>query len=158
MVGLVLGGFLLSPLPLPKKLLATALLGGATALFQGAAYAAGFAGVCLLELAAFAAPLAVLRLTEGLGRRELRWLTLALVLAGGLGGVFNQKNFWEDWGRRQTGTLSPFIPYRTVWSHELCPPFFYHRTREEGVCPTLTPSPTSFLPILSPTLLARCPW
>jgi len=126
MVALVLGGLLLTPIPLPKRLLAVALLGGATVLFQGAAYMAGFAGVRLLELAAFATPLVALRLAEGLSERELRGLTLALVLAGGLGGAFNQKNFWEDWGGRQTGTLTPFIPYRTVWSHDPCPPSSYH--------------------------------
>ena len=149
MVGLVLGGLLLTPIPLPKRLLAVALLGGATLLFQGAAYVAGFAGVRLLELAAFATPLVALRLTEGLGRRGLRWLTLALVLAGVLGGAFNQKNFWEDRGGRQTGTLTPFIPYRTVWSHDPCPPSSYHRPREEGICPT---------PVLDPSLLGRYPW
>jgi hypothetical protein len=158
MVVLVLGGLLLTPIPLPKRLLAVALLGGATVLFQGAAYMAGFAGVRLLELAAFATPLVALRLAEGLSERELRGLTLALVLAGGLGGAFNQKNFWEDWGGRQTGTLTPFIPYRTVWNHDPCPPSPYHRPREEGVCPTLTPSPTSFLPVLDPSLLGRYPW
>jgi hypothetical protein len=96
-------GLLLTPIPLPKRLLAVALLGGATVLFQGAAYMAEFAGVRLLELAAFAAPLVALRLAEGLGERELRGLTLALVLAGGLGGAFNQKNFWEDWGGGRRG-------------------------------------------------------
>jgi hypothetical protein len=158
MVGLVLGGLLLTPIPLPKRLLAVALLGGATVLFQGAAYMAGFAGVRLLELAAFATPLVALRLAEGLSERELRGLTLALVLAGGLGGAFNQKNFWEDWGGRQTGTLTPFIPYRTVWNHDPCPPSSYHRPREEGICPTLTSSPGSFLPVLEPSLLERYPW
>jgi len=158
MVGLVLGGLLLTPIPLPKRLLAVALLGGATVLFQGAAYMAGFAGVRLLELAAFATPLVALRLAEGLSERELRGLTLALVLAGGLGGAFNQKNFWEDWGGRQTGTLTPFIPYRTVWNHDPCPPSSYHRPREEGICPTLTSSPGSFLPALEPSLLERYPW
>ncbi len=98
MVGLILGGLLLTPISLRKKLLAVALLGGATALFQGLAYVTGFGGVRLLELAAFTAPLVVLRLTEGLGEKEFHELTLALVLAGGLGGAFNQKNFWEDWG------------------------------------------------------------
>jgi hypothetical protein len=68
-----------------------------------------------LELAAFATPLVALRLAEGLSEKELRGLTLALVLAGGLGGAFNQKNLWEDRGGRLTGTLTPFIPYRTVW-------------------------------------------
>jgi hypothetical protein len=158
MVGLVLGGLLLTPIPLLKRLLAVALLGGATVLFQGAAYMAGFAGVRLLELAAFAAPLVALRLAEGLSERELRGLTLALVLAGGLGGAFNQKNFWEDWGGKQTGTLTPFIPYRTVWNHDPCLPSSYHRPREEGICPTLTSSPGSFLPVLEPSLLERYPW
>jgi hypothetical protein len=135
MVGLVLGGLLLTPIPLPKRLLAVALLGGATVLFQGAAYMAGFAGVRLLELAAFAAPLVALRLAEGLSEKELRGLTLALVLAGVLGGGFNQKNFWEDRGGRQTGTLTPFIPYRTVWNHDPCPPSSYYPLREGGLCP-----------------------
>jgi hypothetical protein len=112
MVGLVLGGLLLTPIPLPKRLLAVALLGGATVLFQGAAYMAGFAGVRLLELAAFATPLVALRLAERLSERELRGLTLALVLAGGLGGAFNQKNFWEDWGEAD-GDPNPLysLPY-----------------------------------------------
>jgi hypothetical protein len=149
MVGLVLGGLLLTPIPLPKRLLAVALLGGATVLFQGAAYMAGFAGVRLLELAAFATPLVALRLAEGLSERELRGLTLALVLAGGLGGAFNQKNFWEDWGGRQTGTLTPFIPYRTVWNHDPCPPSPYYPLREGGLCPVLE--------LQSPALLSPYP-
>jgi hypothetical protein len=135
MVALVLGGLLLTPIPLPKRLLAVALLGGATVLFQGVAYMAGFAGVRLLELITFATPLVALRLAEGLSERELRGLTLALVLAGGLGGAFNQKNFWEDWGGRQTGTLTPFIPYHTVWNHDPCPPSSYYPLREGGLCP-----------------------
>jgi hypothetical protein len=149
MVALVLGGLLLTPIPLPKRLLAVALLGGATVLFQEAAYMAGFAGVRLLELAAFATPLVALRLAEGLSERELRGLTLALVLAGGLGGAFNQKNFWEDWGGRQTGTLTPFIPYRTVWKHDPCPPSSYYPLREGGLCPVLE--------LQSPALLSPYP-
>jgi len=158
MVALILGGLLLTPISLRKKLLAVALLGGATALFQGLAYVTGFGGVRLLELVAFTAPLVALRLTEGLSEKEIRRFILTLALAGALGGAFNQKNFWEDWGGRISGSLSPFIPYHTVWNYDPCPPSSYHRPREEGICPTLTPSPTSFFLVLDPSLLGQYPW
>jgi hypothetical protein len=128
MVGLVLGGLLLSPISPRKKLLAVALLGGATALFQGLAYVTEIGGVRLLKLAAFAAPLVALRLAEGLNEREIRRLTLALALAGVLGRVFNQKNFWEDWGGEADGDPNPLysLPYgvepRPLPSFLLLPP------------------------------------
>lgn len=136
MMGMLILGLLASPVHWGKKLVGGGLLlllaGGSQALAM-----VSMAGLRLLELASFVAPLAAIRLHDLDGRAVQRGFVLLMALAGLLGGVFFFRQQARDWGGRFTGSPTPFFPYQTVFRFNPCPPSFYYPKASPRNCPFL---------------------
>lgn len=74
-----------------------------------------YAGLRLLDLVAFVAPLLVLRQYDHHLMKPDRLFRKALFLAGLAGAFVSFRNFVADYGGRLTGTSTPFLPYRTIF-------------------------------------------
>jgi hypothetical protein len=116
LVTLVWMGVVLSPLGVGPKVRATALFLLPTLLFQGLAFFS-YAGLRLLELMSFVAPLMAISEFDRARRPPGRTFWLILGIGGLLGAGFVYRNFLTDYDGQLTGTLTPFLPYRTIFDY-----------------------------------------
>lgn len=116
LVTLVWMGVVLSPLGVGPKVRATALLLLPTLLFQGFAFFS-YAGLRLLEWMTFVAPLMAIGEFDRARRPPGRTFWLILGIGGLLGAGFVYRNFLTDYDGQLTGTLTPFLPYRTIFDY-----------------------------------------
>lgn len=115
-VGVVLLGFAFSGGILRRK--GTLLLGIATLTVAGQVLAMfTYAGLRVLDIVAASVPLMLLRWFDRAGQTPGRAYWLGLALAGMAGCYFAYRNFLSDYDGQLTGTLTPFLPYRTIFNY-----------------------------------------
>lgn len=78
-----------------------------------------YAGLRFLNLIAFLAPLVYLREFDRVGESPPASFWLGLTVAGVLGALFAYRGFVVDYDGQLTGTLTPFLPYRTIFDEGL---------------------------------------
>lgn len=91
-------------------LLMLTLLGQGLALFS-------YAGLRILDILAASTPLVLLRWLDRNGLAPSKAFWLGLTLAGIASCFFLYRNFLSDYDGQLTGTLTPFLPYRTVFNY-----------------------------------------
>ncbi len=116
LVTLVWLSVVLSPLGVGPKIKATVLFLLPTLLFQGFALFS-YAGLRLLEWMSFVAPLMAINEFDRARRPPGSMFWLMLGIGGLLGAGFMYRNFLTDYGGKLTGTLTPFLPYRTIFDY-----------------------------------------
>lgn len=114
MLAALLLGFSLQALPFKTKLRAWAVIFGLGVLFQGLAFVF-YAGLRFLDLVAFTSPFVLLLEFDHAGKRPGRSFWWGVGIAGILGAFFFLRNALADYNGQLTGTLTPFLPYRTVF-------------------------------------------
>lgn len=114
MLTILLLGFSLETLPFKTKLRAWAAIFGLGVFFQGLTFVS-YAGLRFLDLVVFATPLVLLREFDHAKKRPGRSFWWGVGVAGILGAVFFLRNALADYNGQLTGTLTPFLPYRTVF-------------------------------------------
>jgi len=77
-----------------------------------------YAGLRFLELMAFVVPLVLIREYERAGKVPGKVFWLGLAVTGVLGAAFVYRNFLSDFDGQMTGTLTPFLPYRTIFDYK----------------------------------------
>jgi hypothetical protein len=73
-----------------------------------------YAGLRLVDLMLFLAPLVLVREYDMLGRSPPRLFWVGVAFVGFLGILFTYRNFLSDYGGQVTGTETPFLPYRII--------------------------------------------
>ncbi|GLV47212.1 hypothetical protein TJA_03860 [Thermus sp. LT1-2-5] len=106
--------FAMSSVPLAQKVRMFFWVVGPSVVFQVLAMVS-YAGLRFLELMTFVAPLVLLREYERWKLAPDRVFIRALIVAGVLGAVAVYRNFLVDYDGQLTGTLTPFLPYRTIF-------------------------------------------
>ncbi|BDG18486.1 hypothetical protein TthSNM11_06890 [Thermus thermophilus] len=101
-------------MPFKTKLRAWAVIFGLGVFFQGLAFVS-YAGLRFLDLVAFTTPLVLLREFDHAKKRPGRSFWWGVGVAGIIGAVFFLRNALADYNGQLTGTLTPFLPYRTVF-------------------------------------------
>ncbi|GAA5336529.1 hypothetical protein YIM730264_25510 [Thermus hydrothermalis] len=84
--------------------------------FQALAFSS-YAGLRLLELMTFVSPLLLLRDFDRHGEEPRSIFWLGVFVAGLVGVLATYRNFLTDYDGRMTGTLTPFLPYRTIFDY-----------------------------------------
>ncbi|WP_243027168.1 EpsG family protein [Thermus albus] len=127
------------PLSWGLKIFSWLTLGIPTLFFQILAYYSAWVGIRFVELMVVTLPLFTLRLLdlEHMSPFRTKSFFLALSIAAIIGSAFNYKNFVQDYNGRLTGSLTPFLPYRTVLHHQPCPPSYYFPWALPWKCPLL---------------------
>lgn len=104
----------LGVLPFKTKLRAWAVIFGLGVFFQGLAFVS-YAGLRFLDLVAFTTPLVLLREFDHAKKHPGQSFWWGVGIAGIIGAVFFLRNALADYNGQLTGTLTPFLPYRTVF-------------------------------------------
>lgn len=118
LVSLFLFPFCFSKIPKIQKFPTVLILCSSLVCFQiMAAYS--YAGIRLVEIVSFAAPLLIIRAYDRSGLSIDNGFKYALLLSGMIASAFLYRNFWMDMNGRLTGTQTPFLPYRTLWGLEI---------------------------------------
>lgn len=115
---ILLFGVAFSKLPSTKKrALILTILSITTAFLILSRYS--YAGLRLLDLVTFSAPLLIIRAYDQYRLKPGAIFRLSLFICGIVIIVFTYRNFLSDYGGLQTGTPSPFLPYRTIFQEEI---------------------------------------
>ncbi|WP_158539598.1 EpsG family protein [Meiothermus sp. QL-1] len=85
-------------------------------IFQGLALVS-YAGLRLLELMTFVVPLVLIRELDHT-KKAGKTFWVGLALAGLIGAGFVYRSFLVDYNGQLTGTLTPFLPYRTIFDYK----------------------------------------
>lgn len=117
LVLLIWFAFSISKVPLIAKGRAFIGVVGLTVGFQVLALWS-YAGLRFLELMTFVTPLVLILEYERFRLSFSRSFWFVLGLAGFLGAVLVYRNFLTDFDGQLTGTLTPFLPYRTVFNYQ----------------------------------------
>lgn len=109
--------FLFSPLPVKRKMWIFGWLMVLTLFFQVLSFYS-YAGLRFVDLILFISPLALIREFDRNGREPARVFWVGLGVVGLFGAATVYRNFLSDFDGQMTGTLTPFLPYRTVFDYE----------------------------------------
>lgn len=77
-----------------------------------------YSGLRLLDLMALVTPLVLVREYDRAGELPTKAFWMGLAVAGVLGAAFLYRNFLSDFDGKMTGTLTPFLPYRTIFDYK----------------------------------------
>jgi hypothetical protein len=107
-------GVFFSRLPATKKRLLIFVIFGLTTIFWVLTQYS-YVGLRFLDLIAFSTPLLIIRVYDQSNLKIDSAFKLSLLVCGIIIVVFLYRNFLADYGGIQTATLSPFLPYHTIF-------------------------------------------